>query len=194
MKPIILASSSPRRKEILEQLGVSFAVDPSSFEEDMTLAMSPRKLAQHLAYGKAHDVVTRHDNAYVIGADTFLTLDDLRLGKPKDEKHAIEMLVGLSARSHNVITGMCVIDTKKHKKVYHVSVSNVYMRDLSQKDIDWYIGTHEWEGKAGAYAIQGKGSALIKKIVGDYNGIVGLSMVGVIDCFAALGERLLIST
>lgn len=176
MKNIILASTSPRRKQLLEQVGVKFDIEPSSYEEDMTLDMSPIELAKHLSLGKAKAVADKHtgENAVVIGSDTFISYKDKVLGKPHTAEKAKEMLNMLSGQQHQVITGYSLIDCASGEIISEAEVIEVYFRDLSEEEIDAYIATGEPLDRAGAYAIQEKGALLVRKIDGDYFALVGL--------------------
>ncbi|MFA5187921.1 MAG: Maf family protein [Patescibacteria group bacterium] len=184
MKKIILASGSPRRRELLKQIGVKFKVVPSNYEEDMSLKMSPKKLAEFLSLNKALDVVKRiKGNGIVIAADTFIVYKNHRLGKPHTKAQAFKMLNKLNGKTHSVITGFTIVDLKNKKKVTKSVVTKIYFRKLSSQQIYNYINTGEPLDKAGAYAIQGKGASLIKKIEGDYFNVVGLPLGAVLDEF-----------
>jgi septum formation protein len=173
-KRLILASTSPRRKELLASTGLEFEAVPSEYEEDMTLPMEPHELAKYLSRGKAEAVAKTHKNAIVIGADTFVVYDGGVLGKPHTPEKAKEMLQRLNGTVHSIITGLTVIDSDTSKSVSQAIEAKIYFRDLSEKEIDDYIATGEPLDKAGAYAVQGLGKSLIEKTEGDYNAIVGL--------------------
>ena len=166
MRKIILASGSPRRKELLEQLGLPFTIEPGDYEEDMTLQMPPAELAETLATGKAEAVAIMHDDAIVIGADTFVELDGAVLGKPHTKEKAEVMLKTLSGKTHQVHTGYCIIDTKTGMIHSGTKTAKVTFRNLSQEEIDSYIVTYNPLDKAGAYAIQDGGKAFISHIEG----------------------------
>ena len=117
MKKIILASQSPRRKDLLKQIGLEFEIDPSNYEEDMTLKMEPNKLAEFLSLGKAKDVAQRHNDSIIISADTIVAIDGEVFGKPKTPERAKYMLQKFSGKAHSVITGFTIIDTQTNKKV-----------------------------------------------------------------------------
>lgn len=174
MRRIILASTSPRRRELFKKLGVPFEVVASAYEEDMTLALPPRELAVYLARGKAEAVAPRYTDAIVIGADTFLVFDGRVIGKPRDAQDAAGMLRGLAGKSHAVVTGFYIIDTAYSIHVADAVESIVHIKELSDDAIAAYIASGEPLDKAGAYAIQGKGAALVDRIEGDYDSIVGL--------------------
>lgn len=177
MKKIILASQSPRRKQLLEQVGLSFEVDPSNYDEDMTLKMSPRKLAEYLSLGKAKDVLKKHKNSIIVSADTIVVVDNELFGKPKTPKKARYMLKKLSGKAHFVITGFTIIDTETNKQISKSVKTKVYFKKLSEEEINAYIATGEPLDKGGGYAIQGKASLFVEKIEGDYFNVVGLPIM-----------------
>lgn len=172
---IILASSSPRRKELLTQVGVVFEVIPSKFEEHI-IKMSPSKLVEHFAYMKGSDVAQSiQGEALVIGSDTIVCLDEV-MGKPKNKEDAINMLRKLSGKQHMVLTGISIINTATGESLTEHECTKVKMKKLSDADIAAYINTGEPMDKAGAYAIQGMGSLFIEGIEGDYFNVVGLPL------------------
>ncbi len=177
MKKIILASQSPRRKDLLKQIGLEFEIDPSSYEEDMTLKMEPKKLAEFLSLGKAKDVAQRYKDSIIISADTIVAVDGEVFGKPKTPERAKYMLQKLSSRDHSVITGFTIIDTKTNKQISKSIETKVYFRDISDEEIDAYIATGEPLEFAGAYAIQHLGGLFVEKIEGDYFNILGLPIL-----------------
>jgi len=183
MKKIILASGSPRRKELLNQIGLQFEVVPSNYEEDMSLKMPPRKLAEFLSLQKASDVAkrTKGIDGVVIAADTFVVYKNHRLGKPHTEAKALEMLKMLNGKVHSVVTGFTIIDLVTDKRVTKSSETKLYFRKLSDEQLKKYISSGETLDKAGAYAIQGLGATLIKKIKGDYYNVVGLPLADLLD-------------
>jgi septum formation protein len=174
MKQIVLASASPRRQELIKKLGRPFTVDPSSYEEDMTLDMAPHELARHLSKKKAQSVAKRHTNSLVIGADTIVVFKGRVIGKPLNEGEAYNTLRKLNGQAHQVITGFTIVDTKSSKVLSHSTETVVFFKQSSQDDIDAYVKTGEPLDKAGAYAIQGKGKFLVEEIDGDYDNVVGL--------------------
>jgi septum formation protein len=174
MKKIILASRSPRRKQLLEQIGLKFEIDPSDYEEDISLKMEPKKLVEYLSLGKATDVAKRHKDAVIISADTIVALDGEIFGKPKTSERAKYMLQKMSGRAHSVLTGFTIIDTETKKQISKSVETKVYFKNLSEKEIDAYIATGEPLDKGGGYAIQGLAALFIEKIEGDYFNIVGL--------------------
>ncbi|OGZ73112.1 MAG: septum formation protein Maf [Candidatus Staskawiczbacteria bacterium RIFCSPLOWO2_01_FULL_38_12b] len=177
MKKIILASSSLRRKNLLEQIGLEFEIDPSNYQEDMNLKMNPRKLAEYLSLRKAQDVALRHKDSIIIAADTFCVLGKEVLGKPKTKENAKIMLQKLSGKAHSVITGFTIIDTETGKKFSKSIETKVYFKDVPEQEIDAYIATGEPLEFAGSYAIQHLGGLFVEKIEGDYFNIVGLPIL-----------------
>ena len=171
---INLASASPRRKEILENVNLKFTVQSSHIEEVVLENEPPKDLVMRLAFEKCMDVAKKNPNALVIGADTIVALDNNILGKPKDEHHAYKMIKSLSNKKHEVITGISLINLSLNKKVTDYVVSEVTFKDLSEETIKDYIKTKESLDKAGAYGIQGYGALLVDSIKGDYFNIVGL--------------------
>ena len=176
MEKIYLASTSPRRKQLLEQIGLDFEIIPSIYEEDMTIGMPPEDLAKHLSKGKAHSAAKNISNGIIIAADTFIVFDGMIMGKPHDEKTAKETLQKISGNIVQVITGLTVLDTETDHEESLAEVTELHIADLDESLIDAYITTGEPLDKAGAFGIQGHGTLLIKKIEGDYNNVVGLPL------------------
>lgn len=181
MYDIILASKSPRRSELLTQIGIKFKVMVSEKEEIVTSSI-PGDVVKELSLQKANDVMEMytekdHNEKYIIiGADTVVAIDDKILGKPKDSEDALNMLTALSGRAHGVYTGVTLIigDGENVKKDTFFVKTDVYMYDNSKEELLDYISTLEGRDKAGAYGIQGIGARLVEKIEGDYNNVVGL--------------------
>ncbi|MDY4575412.1 MAG: Maf family protein [Intestinibacter sp.] len=171
---IILASASPRRKEILQNTKLKFEIQKSEIEEAVFEEESPESMVVRLAYEKAFDVAQKNREKLVIGADTIVVLGDEVLGKPKDEEEAFDMIQKLSNKTHRVITGISLINLKKGIVVNDYQVSYVTFKDLSEDSIKDYINTKESLDKAGGYGIQGYGALLVEGIQGDYFNIVGL--------------------
>ncbi len=174
---IVLASGSPRRRELLEQIGLPFNIAPSAAEEKADPALSPFLTVQALSLLKAADVAAgQSKQALVIGADTIVILDNQILTKPHNAAHAIEMLYQLSGRSHSVLTGLTVFRCSDGKSVSVTEETKVYFKELSTDEIESYVKTGEPLDKAGAYGIQGLGGVFIDKIEGDYYNVVGLPL------------------
>jgi septum formation protein len=166
---LILASGSPQRKAILEQLGVEFRVEVPEVEE--LSEGDPRRVVRENALRKARAVTSPEER--VLGADTAVVLDGRIFGKAGDEREAETFLRRLSGRTHQVMTGVALREPGGLERS-DVAVTRVRFRRLEQAEIDWYLATGEWEGRAGAYAIQGRGAALVEEIEGDYWNVVGL--------------------
>jgi septum formation protein len=163
--PLLLASTSPRRREILEQLRIPFDVVAPSYEE------TEEDPVAH-ALGKAQSVVAGADGRPVLGCDTEVVCAGRVYGKPEGPKEAQEMLESLSGRTHEVVSGLALI-TPAWEEVRR-EVTLVSFRELTPRDVAWYVASGEWEGRAGGYAIQGRGAALVERIEGDYLNVVGL--------------------
>lgn len=174
MQNIILASTSPRRKELLEKTGLRFTIVVSDYEEDMTLALAPHDLAKHLSKGKADVVAQDHKDSIIIAADTFVVFGDKILGKPHTPKKSKEMLAMLSGNTHSIITGFTIVDTQTQKIASHTTETKVHFRKLTTEEIDAYVATGEPLDKAGAYGIQGLGNVLVDKIEGSFSNVMGL--------------------
>jgi septum formation protein len=174
-KQIILASKSPRRKQLLSEIGLEFIVHPSDFEEKNTNAL-PEELVAHNSIGKAQDVVRHYRNALVIGVDTLVAFQDHVIGKPKDKEDAKRILRLLSNTTHKVISGICVMDSDTKKTISGIEETFVTIDRLDEEDIENYVNSGEGEDKAAGYAIQGIGSLFVKRIEGDYFNVVGLPL------------------
>lgn len=174
MGKIILASNSPRRKEILNKVGVEFCVMGSDIEEIVREGEKPESVVMALAFEKASDIASRvDDESIIVAADTIVYKNSI-LGKPNDDKDAYNMLKSLSASSHEVYTGFTVLRANTNLKITEYVKTTVTFKELDDETINRYIETGEPMGKAGAYAIQGYGSTLIESITGDYFNVVGL--------------------
>ncbi len=174
MKKIILASASPRRKDILERFGIKFQIIPSTVDESFDGEEDPIDLVTSLALKKCKDIAEKTcEDAIVIAADTIVYYDAI-LGKPKDRKDALSMIKSLSGNTHKVITALAIIDIKSKKTVVDYEVTKVKFRDLSDEKIERYLDTQEYVDKAGAYGIQGFGEILVEKINGSFSNVVGL--------------------
>ena len=171
-QPILLASASPRRKEILQSAGIAFEIFPSDAQETKNDGADIGAQVVENAVRKASDVSAKHRGRVVLGADTLVTADGKALGKPKDRADAKRMLRFLSGRTHEVMTGICITDGKCTKTA--LSVTRVTFRTLDDKLIERYVSTGECDDKAGAYGIQQKGCILVERIDGDYFSVVGL--------------------
>ena len=169
---VTLASASPRRKELLSNLGLELKIVPSLNEEEPSACLPPEETVRQIALSKARDVASRAEFFPVIAADTLVYIDGLPLGKPRSEDDAKRMLSALSGRSHFVSSGVAVID--KNRELSAAETTEVFFRTLSEDEIEWYVKTGEPMDKAGAYGIQGFGSVFIEKINGDFFNVMGL--------------------
>ncbi|MBZ5498117.1 MAG: Maf family protein [Acidobacteriia bacterium] len=184
---LVLASASPRRRELLAALGFRLLIDPSTGPEpERRRGESAASYVVRAARLKACEVAPRHRSDLIIGADTIVLLRDHILGKPSSAAEAGDMLRSLGGRWHEVFTGICLIDNALGRSGSASSRSRVHMRPLTRSDIDWYLATGEYRDKAGAYAIQGYASLFIDRIEGCYFNIVGFP----IFTFARLCRRL----
>lgn len=186
--PIILASSSPRRRELLKGLGLSFEVVPADVDESRHLDELPQDLVQRLSIMKVRAVATRYPEALIIAADTTVALKDRILEKPCDPEENKQFIRMLSGQTHQVYTGHALIYGGKLESV--VKCSQVRFRTLSEVEIEAYVATGEGLDKAGGYAIQGYGAALIPHIEGCYFNVVGLSVATVVEMAKMLGVEL----
>ncbi|MGE5453750.1 MAG: Maf family protein [Methylocystaceae bacterium] len=173
--PIILASASPRRYQLLQQVGLEFMVIPAEIKEDIS-ASSPGKLAEILAAQKAEWVAGQYPQAVVIAADTIVVADERVLGKPADRDDARLMLRLLSGREHQVITGLSVQCLEQHFKKTVTEITKVLFRNLTDEEIETYLHSGEPFDKAGAYGIQGLGALFVERIEGCYFNVVGLPL------------------
>lgn len=187
---LILASASPRRKYLLQQLGLSFRVVPSGIDEIVPAGLSAREAAVGFALAKARDVAARVAGHVVVGADTLIALDEGIFGKPEDDGQARTILEKLHARTHSVITGLAVVRLSDHAQTTGYVETLVRMRDYSWSEIEEYIASGEPLDKAGAYAIQGRGGNLVEGIEGCYNNVVGLPLCLLGELLIDLGGRL----
>jgi septum formation protein len=172
---LVLASQSPQRRAILEQLGIAFTVVVPDYEEVDPPGMPPDELALAHARGKAHSVA----GELVLGVDTVVDLGGRSLGKPADEAAAGEMLRALAGRTHLVHSGLCLVaQTGEHARLV---TTRVTFRALDEGDVAWYLGCREWQGRAGAYAVQGRGAAIVEAVDGDHWNVVGLPVSALVD-------------
>jgi septum formation protein len=174
---IVLASASPRRRELLTQAGYRFEVIPSGIDESQLCGSTdPRRCAEELACAKARDVAARCPAALVIGADTLADLDGEIVGKPADAAEAERITRRLFSGPHRVITGLALVRLCDHTEIVRSDVTTVYPRKLTEDQIAAHIAGGSWQGKAGAYAIQETGDALVERLEGSLTNVVGLPM------------------
>ena len=173
---LILASASPRRSELLKQMGLLFEVIPSGIDEFVREGETPTEHVRRLATAKAMDLADRYPEAWVIGADTVVVIEGKILGKPASESEARLMLAKLSGRKHLVYTAIAVNCKLAEVNLSEVVASEVIFNNLSQEEIDWYVRTDEPYDKAGGYGLQGRGAFFIKEIHGSYTNVIGLPL------------------
>lgn len=174
LPPIILASASPRRSELLRQLGVDFCVVPSDATELHQNDLTAREVCQVNAYRKAHAVAKKYPDSLVLGADTLVYLGGELLGKPADLAEAYQMLERLQGKTHQVVTAICLIHLRQHKQSVFSEATQVTFRPLDAVEIQRYLVQTNPLDKAGAYAIQEHGDLIVEKISGSYTNVVGL--------------------
>jgi len=184
---LILASKSPRRYELLKQVGLDFEVIPSRVMEDIVQKESPQEHVIRLAEAKARDVASGYPDHWVIAADTIVYINRSILGKPKNREEAIEMLHRLSGQEHWVLTGLSVCHLEKRKSDKEAVQTAVKVKTLTPTELEWYVQTGEPFDKAGGYAIQGVGSFMIESIRGSYTNVVGLPLCELIQMLNRLG-------
>ncbi len=185
--PIILASQSPRRAELLRRLGLEFEIRPAEIDESYVGNEMPADHAERLAREKAFRIASDEREALVIGSDTIVIVDSDVLGKPRDEEEAVTMLMRLSGREHEVYTAIAVVLGSRCES--ELETVRVRFRRLDRADCERYVATGEPLDKAGAYGIQGFGSALVEEIHGDYFAVMGLPVVRTLDLMNRFGFR-----
>ena len=191
MARIILASSSPRRKELLEQVGLKFEIFSPDIDESVCIGESADHYVQRLAQQKAQAILAQFPDAIVIAADTSLVLDHKIIGKPESKQHAFEIWTALSDRQHDVLSGVCVRSSECDPNTIQSMVvrTQVHFRKLSQLDMEQYWATGEPIGKAGAYAIQGYAAQFIPRIEGSYSNVVGLPLYETLQLLKNIDQR-----
>lgn len=189
MSRLILASQSPRRRALLEQVGAApDAVFPADVDETPLAGELPRPHVKRLAEAKARAVADGNPDAFVVGADTVVAVGRRILGKADDEAQARAYLDMLSGRRHRVFGGVCVVAPDGRVRVRAVETAVVF-KTLSKGEIDTYLAAGEWRDKAGAYAIQGRAAAFVKRVNGSYPNVVGLALVETLNLLGGLGWR-----
>lgn len=184
--PLILASTSPRRKRLLRQIGVPFRPLPSRIDEGNSQG-KPNAIVRELAEGKAKTAFRKAGGHWVIGADTVVVLGDEILGKPADRSDSASMLALLSGNEHTVITGFCILDPSGHPAHSEEVYTLVRIKGLTRGEIEAYIDTGEPFGKAGSYAVQGIGAFMVEGITGSYTNVVGLPVCEVVKGLLRVG-------
>jgi septum formation protein len=186
-REIVLASASPRRRDILRALGLGFEVDPADIDETPPDGASVDAVVAGLSLRKAQDAAPRHRNALVVAADTLVDLDGRILSKPVDESDARAMLQAMSGRSHRVATGLVLLDAATNEAQTVLVETEVTFRPMSEAEIDAYVATGEPMDKAGSYGIQGLGAAFVQRIDGDYYNVAGLPVAALNDLLRSAG-------
>ena len=191
---LVLASASPRRRELLQQIGLEFQVIPSRADEHILEGETPEEHVIRLSFDKAAEVADRKDisGRWFIGSDTIVLCDRQILGKPRDEEHAAAMLQQLSGREHRVLSGYAIIDRETKQQRTEAVSTKVWFRQLTDDEIARYIATGEPADKAGAYAIQGIGICFVARIEGSYTNVVGLPLCKLTGAMQELGVPLVI--
>ena len=184
---VVLASSSPRRRQLLDLIGITHEVRPANIDETMRPREAPRRHAERLAREKATVIATRDPDLITIGADTVVVINRKVLGKPRDEAEAVRMLTQLSGREHTVITAVAVARGKKLRSA--IEEVCVKFRRLREDEIEAYVATGEPMDKAGAYGIQGYGATIVERIDGDYFAVMGLPLMRLTVLMRDLGVR-----
>ncbi len=185
---IVLASASPRRSELLSQVGIEFEIIPSNIPEEPLDGETPAEHVMRLASQKASEVAGRVGTGkWVIGSDTVVIIDGEILEKPEDHMDAIGMLKKLSGREHKVITGYSIINSSSGEEVKRAVETAVKFKELTDNEIEGYVHSGEPMDKAGAYAIQGLGSFMVEGIIGSYSNVVGLPVCQIVNDLEALG-------
>ena len=185
--PFILASASPRRLELLRSVGLKFKVFPADVDETHIDGESPRAHVRRLSCDKAMAIANHYPKALALGADTIVVIDGLILGKPKNKRHAREMLDRLSGRKHTVFTGFTIASVAAGISKTRVVQSTVQFKKISPAEMDWYVNCDEPYDKAGGYAVQGKGAYFIKAIRGSYTNVIGLPLCETLEELNNLG-------
>jgi septum formation protein len=187
---IILASTSPRRRELAKTMGLDFEVVPSNYDEDMTLKLRPKEMVLTFAYGKAKDVAKKFKESIVIGVDTIVVFNGKKLGKPKTDEDAYKMLKSYSGKKQYVYSGICLIDCKTGKIIKDYEITEVEFKKLEDFEIKSYLKTGEHKDKAGGYGIQDLSSIFIKKINGCYFNVMGFPIYNIYKNLRKLGVNI----
>ena len=185
---IILASASPRRAELLKQIGLDFQVCPSGLSETVATPTSPAEVVEELALKKAQTVGRRFNRGLIIGADTVVAINRKIIGKPENNRHAIEILSQLSGNHHEVVTGVSLLDLEKERQIVWSERTLVHFRKLRESEILEYVSSHDVSDKAGAYGIQEKAAAFVSRIEGCYFNVVGLPLASLVEKLWELSE------
>jgi len=195
MEPIILASSSPRRQEILKMLKIPFRVIIPNIDETLTTAIEleqvPELLAREKVTAVIHSLPAGQEIPWVLGADTLIIYDNKIIGKPENHEQAIEYLKMLQSNTHTVVTALVLYNGHTHETTSKICKTNITFAPMTDEEIEWYVETGEWHGAAGGYRIQSLASCFIKKIEGSYYGAVGLPIFELYDILKQQGYSIL---
>ncbi len=195
MEPIILASSSPRRQEILKMLKIPFRVIIPNIDETLVNSIDieqvPELLAREKVTAVIHSLPAGQEIPWVLGADTLIQIDDKIMGKPQNHEQAIEYLKTLQGRSHYVITAIVLYNGRNHETSTKICKTKITFAPMTDQEIEWYVETGEWHGAAGGYRIQSLASCFINKIEGSYSGAVGLPIFELYDILKSQGYSIL---
>lgn len=195
MDPIILASASPRRQEILNQLNIPFKVIPSQEEETYPDDMEHKKIPEHLAVQKVKSIQKTFskdlETFWILSADTLILYEDKIFGKPKDQDEAELFLRTLQGKTHKVVTGIALYNGKEKVLTSRSSINEVTFAPMNDEEIEWYLNTGDWHGVAGGYRIQGLASCFIKNINGTTSSIMGLPIFELYDMLKEQGYSIL---
>jgi len=195
MEPIILASSSPRRQEILKMLKIPFRVIIPNIDETLVptieLDQVPELLAREKVTAVIHSLPTGQEIPWVLGADTVILFDGKILGKPENHEQAVEYLTMLQGKQHTVLTALVLYNGRTRETKSRICKTNVTFAEMTPEEIEWYAETGEWHGAAGGYRIQSLASCFIKNIEGSYSGAVGLPIFELYDIFKEQGYSIL---
>ncbi|MEA3470778.1 MAG: Maf family protein [Thermodesulfobacteriota bacterium] len=183
----ILASASPRRRELLKSMGFDFTVIPSGVDEKFLGGESVKEHVLRLSREKAQVIAGKNPEAWVLGADTVVIIDSEVLGKPGSKKEAREMLVRLSGKKHRVLTGFSVVRNDMDVVKSGLTESSVFFKEVSDDELEWYIDTKEPYDKAGGYAVQGMAASFVKEIRGSHTNVIGLPLCEVVAALKEVG-------
>jgi septum formation protein len=196
MTRIILASQSPRRKELLDKMGLTFTTIPSNYEEHLDESRSAEDVAKELALGKALDVAASHPDAYVIGSDTIVAIGGRQMEKPVNIEDAREMLTALASHKSTVSTGLAVVNLANNVQIADVDTARVFFKpdSIEVSELrETYLASNDWKDKAGGYGIQSGAAVLIERIEGNYDTIVGLPTIKLSKILGSLGVNAKVS-
>lgn len=187
LSSFILASASPRRQQLLREIGLQFDVIPGDVNEDFLLDELPVDYVTRMSREKSYAIAEQMPDAWVLGADTIVIIDGEVLGKPQTRENAREMLKKLSGREHRVITGFTIVKKSAQTVVSQVVESSVAFKEIEMDEMEWYINSPEPYDKAGAYAVQGMAGYFVKEIHGSYTNVVGLPLTEVVTVLKEVG-------